>query len=247
MPIDVRFLRDFYGTPLGHRAAGDFLRVLSAMAPPPGGKMLCVGYGLPLFSFVNDQKTQIFWSMPARQGIMPWPSEHPARAVLLEESRLPFAHETFDTIVLIHSLEFTRDPEDFLNEILRVATRAASILLIVPNRLGLWAHMDQTPFGYGHPYSLFQLTDALRACSLKIVAKKAALSFFPSKYAWARHPLWSRFWPQPLAGAWCVRVERGAVAAPKPAFVYSGLSVRGSVPQPSGCGRSAPSLIQEKP
>lgn len=176
--------------------------------------------------------------MPARQGIMPWPPNESSRAVLVEESRLPFAHETFDTVVILHTLEFTRDPEAFLQEILRVSAHDAAILVIVPNRLGLWAHRDQTPLGYGHPYSIFQLTDLLRNCSLKITVKKPVLSFFPHPSRWATHRGWALIWPQALAGAWCVRLERDptwAVAAPKPAFVYSGLSKLGAVPQPSAC------------
>ncbi|HSF92117.1 MAG TPA: hypothetical protein VLA51_07905, partial [Paracoccaceae bacterium] len=35
-------------------------------------------------------------------------------------------------------------------------------LFIVPNRAGLWARRDRTPFGYGRPYSPSQLETQLR-------------------------------------------------------------------------------------
>jgi len=239
MSIDVRFLRDFYNTALGQRTAQDLLRVLGGMGCPMGGKTLCLGYGVPLFSDFPDQGKRVFWAMPARQGIMPWPESEKNRAVLVQGDRLPFAHETFDTVLAIHSLELTHDPETFLQDILRISTRGGAIVLIVPNRLGLWAHRDQTPFGYGHPYTLFQLTELLRRCCLKITMKKPVLSFWPYAPRWATHPLWSRLWPQALAGAWCERIEREAVWAvvnPKPVFVPARRAPLVAMPQPSGYG-----------
>lgn len=239
MAIDVLFLRDFYHTPLGQRTAQDVLRGLGAMDAPLGGRTLCLGYGLPLFSAFPEAKTTVLWAMPARQGVMPWPENDNNRAVLVQEDRLPFVHDAFDTILAVHSLEFSQDPEAFLQEMLRISARGARILLIVPNRLGLWAHRDQTPFGYGHPYSVFQLTDLLRRCSLKMVQKVPLLSFFPFAPRWATHPLWSRIWPQALAGAWCVRIEREplwAAVNPKPIFVPARRAPLVAMPQPSACG-----------
>lgn len=239
MSIDIRFLRDFYHTPLGQRTAQDLLRVLRGMDLPAGKKILCLGYGLPLLSaFPHGEKT-VFWAMPARQGIMPWPEGDVMRAVLVEDNRLPFAHETFDTVLAIHTLEMAHDPEGFLQEILRVTTRGGAMILVVPNRIGLWAHRDQTPFGYGNPYSLFQLTELLRRCSLKIIMKKPVLSFLPYTPRWATHRVWSRLWPPALAGAWCVRIERESIWAlipPKPVFVPARRAPLVAMPQPSGYG-----------
>ena len=36
------------------------------------------------------------------------------------------------------------------------------LILIVPNRSGIWARFDTTPFGHGRPYSRGQLTRLLR-------------------------------------------------------------------------------------
>ncbi len=36
------------------------------------------------------------------------------------------------------------------------------LLAVVPNRRGLWARMDTTPFGQGRPYSRSQITHLLR-------------------------------------------------------------------------------------
>jgi hypothetical protein len=36
------------------------------------------------------------------------------------------------------------------------------LLAVVPNRRGLWARADSTPFGQGHPYSVSQVKQVLR-------------------------------------------------------------------------------------
>ncbi len=36
------------------------------------------------------------------------------------------------------------------------------MLAVVPNRRGLWARIDTTPFGHGRPYSRSQITQLLR-------------------------------------------------------------------------------------
>src|SRR5262249_58908820 len=36
------------------------------------------------------------------------------------------------------------------------------LLAVIPNRRGLWARMDTTPFGHGRPYSRTQITHLLR-------------------------------------------------------------------------------------
>lgn len=236
MTLDVTFFRDFYNTRLGLYTALDVLLGIRRMNPSWGGKTLFFGYGLPLFAQFPESEKQMIWAMPARQGIVLWPANHHTRAVLVEDNQMPFADETFDNIVCLHSLEFAQDPEDFLQEIVRVATRGATMTLIVPNRLGLWAHRDKTPFGYGNPYTLSQLTHLLQRCSLTITRKTPVLSFFPCASRWGNHPFWSRLWPQALTGAWCVRVERDpvwAVVAPKPLFVIPKRPALSVVPQSS--------------
>ena len=44
----------------------------------------------------------------------------------------------------------------------RVLAAGGRLLAVVPNRRGLWARMDTTPFGHGRPYSRSQITHLLR-------------------------------------------------------------------------------------
>ena len=49
-----------------------------------------------------------------------------------------------------------------LREVWRVLNAGGRLLVVVPNRRGLWARMDTTPFGHGRPYSRSQITHLLR-------------------------------------------------------------------------------------
>lgn len=51
-----------------------------------------------------------------------------------------------------------------LREAWRVLAGGGRLIIVVPNRRGLWARRDMTPFGYGHPYSAGQLSRLLRDC-----------------------------------------------------------------------------------
>ena len=53
------------------------------------------------------------------------------------------------------------------------------LLLIVPNRRGVWARLDSTPFGQGRPYSRSQLETLLVESLFTPVAWSGALYFPP--------------------------------------------------------------------
>jgi len=66
-------------------------------------------------------------------------------------------------VILMHALEGAgTNAQDVLREVWRVLKGNGRLLMIVPNRRGIWAHGDRTPFGTGQPYSAFQIKDTLR-------------------------------------------------------------------------------------
>ena len=64
--------------------------------------------------------------------------------------------------MLVHALEMSSDPAELLREAWRVLAAGGRLMAVVPNRRGLWARMDTTPFGQGRPYSRTQITQLLR-------------------------------------------------------------------------------------
>ena len=49
-----------------------------------------------------------------------------------------------------------------LREVWRILAGSGRLIVVVPNRRGLWARFEHTPFGHGLPYSSRQLSHTLR-------------------------------------------------------------------------------------
>lgn len=58
------------------------------------------------------------------------------------------------------------------------------MLAVVPNRRGLWARMDTTPFGHGRPYSRSQINQLLRETWFTPTGWSEALYVPPVERGW---------------------------------------------------------------
>ena len=123
---------------------------------------LGVGYATPYLGLFREEAERCLALMPAAQGVVRWPSTRPALAALVEEDELPLTDSAVDRVLLVHALEMSSDPAELLREAWRVLAAGGRLLAVVPNRRGLWARMDTTPFGQGRPYSRTQITQLLR-------------------------------------------------------------------------------------
>jgi SAM-dependent methyltransferase len=65
-------------------------------------------------------------------------------------------------VLLVHAIEHAESLRPFLREVWRVLSASGRVLIVVPNRRGIWARLDHTPFGHGHPYTAGQLARLLR-------------------------------------------------------------------------------------
>lgn len=194
MHLDVLDLRNFYyRTQLG-RVAQRVIRDRVVRLWPDTQGQTVVGYGfaVPLLRPFLDRSRRVIGLMPAPQGVMPWPAGMDNVSVLAEETHWPLATGMTDRLILMHGLETSENPGAVLEECNRVLGPGGRALLIVPNRTGLWARTDRTPFGYGRPYSLRQLEAQLRQQGFTPERHMAALYGLPSE-----RPFWLRtapFW-----------------------------------------------------
>jgi len=179
MHSDVADLRDFYATPLGHVSRRLISRQIRAIWPKtPVDTLVGIGFAAPYLNVFRSEVRCIGAVMPTRQGALIWPSDAPRCSVLADEELLPFADNSVDRILLIHGLEMMERSQVCLREIWRILAPQGRILIVVPNRRGLWAQTDQTPFGYGRPYSRGQLERLLTDAMLMPEAWQSAL-FLP--------------------------------------------------------------------
>lgn len=163
MYADVVNLRDFYLSPLGQVARRLLRARLHEIWPDcRGERILALGHGTPFLRPLLPQAASVIAMMPAAQGVVYWPREGPNISCLVDTSHLPLADGSIDRALLVHALEGAAEPRIMLNEVWRVLKSGGRLIVIVPNRRGLWAHSDRTPFGTGQPYSTSQIKETLR-------------------------------------------------------------------------------------
>jgi SAM-dependent methyltransferase len=163
MSLDIVDLRNFYSQSLG-KAARRFVGygIRRRWNDVQNLRVLGVGYPTPYLGLFHEQAERCLAFMPSAQGVVQWPSAKPGLTALVDETELPLVDAAVDRVLLIHAVEATRDAGALLREIWRVLAGDGRLMAIVPNRRGLWARMDTTPFGYGRPYSRAQITQLLR-------------------------------------------------------------------------------------
>ncbi|MCG8359874.1 MAG: class I SAM-dependent methyltransferase [Kiloniellales bacterium] len=160
---DVVDLRDFYETRVGQVARHMIRRQVRGLWPRVRGeRVLGLGYATPYLRQFRDEAERVIAVMPAAQGVLHWPPEGPGVVALADETELPLPDASIDRVILVHGLESSEFLRDMLREIWRVLTGEGRLLVVVPNRRGIWARVDRTPLGWGHPYSSAQLSRLLR-------------------------------------------------------------------------------------
>jgi hypothetical protein len=118
----------------------------------------------------------------------------------------------------VHAIEGAEQLRPMLREIWRVLAGNGRLLVVVPNRRGLWARSDRSPFGHGQPYSQGQLSKLLRDTLFTPVQGMGALYLPPwgmrlmSRSAAAFDELGER-WFRTFAGVVLVEAAKQVYAA----------------------------------
>src|SRR5260370_21930481 len=163
MSSDVVDLRDFYRTGLGQVARRMIRDAVPRLWPDLRGVRL-VGSGspTPFLTAISPETERAVALMPASLGVLGWSPEGRNLVTLADEGELPFADYSMDRVLLVHALETTEQVGPMLKEIWRVLAGGGRLLIVAPNRRGIWARLDRTPFGSGRPYTMSQLSQLLR-------------------------------------------------------------------------------------
>jgi SAM-dependent methyltransferase len=183
--MDVVDLRHFYSQRLGvvaRRFVGRGVR--SRWADTAGLRVLGIGYATPYLGLFREEAERCLAFMPAAQGVVKWPSERPALTALVDADELPLPDAAVDRVLLVHALELSTDASTLLRESWRVLAAGGRLMVIVPNRRGVWARLDTTPFGYGRPYSRTQITQLLRETWFTPIGWTEALYVPPIPRGW---------------------------------------------------------------
>jgi len=195
---DITEFSRFYQTGTGQRVAGLIRQQLESFWPSGSSSSVAfLGYAQPFI----EKDSAALGMMPARRGVASWPKPSSVRNCLVNPANLPLPDVHLDRLLLAHILEFEHDPGQLLDECWRVLDGAGRLLVIVPNRSGLWARAERTPFGHGRPYSGRQLRRLMEMHGFT-PRQTRRLAFMPplggvlfQRFASAIERVGARWWP----------------------------------------------------
>ncbi len=179
MTTDSHAAEEFYGTRQGKLAAHLVRQRLIALWPSMNGRsVLGVGYAPPYLRLWREQAARCIAVTPAQIGAARWPPGAANLCCAAEEDALPFPDLSFDRVLLVHGVEAAENARRLLREVWRVLKDDGRLIVVAPNRRGMWAYVESTPFGQGQPYSPGQLGRLLSASLFRVERRDTAL-FMP--------------------------------------------------------------------
>lgn len=182
MGADAHSAASFYGSARGGVACRIVRERLLDFWPDLAGlNVLGLGVTAPYLRAWRGQAARCIAAGPVQAGAMRWPTVAANLACAVDEAALPFPDLFFDRVLLVHGLEVADSPRAMLREVWRVLKDDGRLLVVVPNRMGLWAYGEGSPFGHGQPYSPGQIGRLLAAHSFRVERRDFALYLPPSR------------------------------------------------------------------
>lgn len=219
MGADAHSTASFYGSACGSLACRLLREQLLEIWPDLSRQsILGLGFAAPYLRAWRGQAERCIAAVPAQVGMARWPLVSANLACTVEEAALPFPDLCFDRILLVHGLEAAENARGLLREVWRVLKDDGRLLVVAPNRVGLWAHVESTPFGHGQPYSPGQIGRLLAANLFRVERRGFALYVPPTRLRLVLRTarLWERSgrrYAQHLGGVTVTEAVKDAYAA----------------------------------
>ena len=229
MTPDAQPLASFYDGAGGAVVAGLIRDRLAPLWPDVRGcRVVGVGYAAPFLDLWQDDAMACLDVVTAEQGVAA-----AALRCVADPVRLPFDDLSVDRILLVHGLETAGDARRLLRECWRVLRDDGRLMIITPNRAGLWAHVESTPFGQGQPYTQRQVTSLLAAALFAVERQDSCVFLPPLDFGFVRRlaPLLERLGRRLAPGL------AGVLLAEAVKDAYAGLPV-------AAARAKAPALLQ---
>ena len=174
-------LKEFYDTVQGRVVQRIIRQHIRQLWPDVRGqRVVGLGYAAPyLRSFIGEAE-RVVALMPMQQGAVFWPADERGLVSMCDEAELPIESNSVDRLLVIHTLNSVESMHAVLQESWRILTGQGRLVLVVPNRSGIWARIDSTPFGHGTPYSSGQMRHFLKEYMFMPELTERALFFPPA-------------------------------------------------------------------
>ena len=236
---DVQAVANFYATGRGQAASRLLRRQMQALWPDLSGQtVLGLGHTTPYLSL---------WRGHARRCIDAGTGAGGGLAgadCAVQDDALPFEDLSVDRVLMAHALENAAHAPRLLRAVWRLLRDDGRLLIVVPNRTGLWAHVESTPFADGAPCSTGRIQRLLNRSLFRIERLQGALYCPPSglrpllRAGPALEAAAARFVTPRLAGVLVVEAVKDAYAAIPPARAGAAVRAR-QVAVPLGAARTS--------
>ena len=217
---DVADLIRFYDSPLGQVARRMIRQRIRQVWPDVGGQSVVgVGYATPFLRPFIGEAARVAAVMTPRQGVCRWPRGEAGHVALADEAHLPLPDRSVDRLLLVHAIECTEQLRPMMREIWRVLDDAGRLLVVAPNRRGIWARLERTPFGFGRPYTTGQMTRVMQETLFAPTRTERALFVPPirSRMLLRAAPAWENVgvrWFTQVSGVLLMEARKDAYARP---------------------------------
>lgn len=210
---DITSLEAFYASPIGRTAFTHIRNIISELWPDVHHETIAgLGFASYYLESFFDKENTLISVMPAMQGIMRWPETGVNLSCLADESELPLADSSVDRMIMAHVLEYSDQSKAMMREIWRVLSPTGKLLIIMPNRLGIWSHIEKTPFGHGHPFNVMQITKLLQEAQFNPLQSTSTLFMLPTSLPLLTNStLWEKIgkrFLQPFGGVLITEAEK---------------------------------------
>ncbi|MDX2095298.1 MAG: methyltransferase domain-containing protein [Alphaproteobacteria bacterium] len=246
MRPDIVNLRQFYSSRLGRKVKRRLRRMLREYWPGDAGlHMVGVGYASPLLPLPTASAhpgTRILALMPIAQGAIYWPVDSANHSVLGDEERPPFAPSSLHRVLMLHGFEHAAAPEELLRIWWQLLAPGGRLVLMVPNRRGLWRRFGETPFATGAAYTPATLRELLNAANFTVRDTRSALFAPPST-----HPFWLRgFGLLEWLGVLCTPRWGGVLVVEAEKQIYAGVRATPSTAKVKAQWQTASALVSSR-
>lgn len=174
-------LKEYYDTMQGRVVQRVIRHRLRKLWPDLKGlRVLGLGYAAPYLRPLALDADRVVALMPGQQGAVFWPPEEKGLVSLCAAAELPIETNSVERLLVVHGPMDYDSLDGVMREAWRVLTGQGSLILVVPNRTGIWARLDNNPFGHGVPWSMGQIRQALKEYMFVPERAERALFFPPS-------------------------------------------------------------------
>ena len=222
----ANFYDDWYKTPLGNFADTVENNLIFKYLPELNGKkLLDVGCGTGHYSIRAYSRGATVTGMDFSEKMLYIAKEKakllsiPLNFILGDMDNIPFNDNTFDVVISVTSLEFSKNPKNPLKEFLRVLKPGCKAVIGVLSKTSLWskkrikqAYSPDNIYFYAHFFEPKELKNLLIEAGFKSVIIDSSLFLPPNdnytlpKFVFLREFLGRYF--TPLKGAFIVGVGR---------------------------------------